>query len=301
MHGQTNDKADKAARKFTSNKIQDFIAGLQILRIPKRLFIALSYRRYRTPASKMSEPERPTLDSIPEMQRVGNQPQALKKMIQQMQMTGFHTWGFVIYRCTYTDDATWELYMDRLKQEIRASLDAEGRLELLWQYVKFTIIEDPKLEGATKNMVRSRFRKWVNEHSVERDGAGVEGAVMFNVSRFTHCLFVDKRCLDTLAAEANWIAAGSNYNIVEEEGMSSYVVCALVDVQVTPLGKGPPGYPNIEECTKLYTGWMYISLTGIVELYDIVSKDGLLQFGYSDYFRPPHVWPVNLPSSSIKA
>lgn len=76
-----------------------------------------------------------------------------------MQRARYHTWGFVIYRCSYTDDALWEHYIDQLKQDVRQQLEQEDQLKLLWQYLKFTVIEDLELEGATKQTVRMRFQQ----------------------------------------------------------------------------------------------------------------------------------------------
>jgi hypothetical protein len=51
--------------------------------------------------------------------------------------------------------------MDEMKKQIQRDLEEEGLDELLLQYLQYTVIEDPNLEGASKNDIRKRFRKWV--------------------------------------------------------------------------------------------------------------------------------------------
>jgi hypothetical protein len=46
-------------------------------------------------------------------------------------------WGFVIYRCTYTDDEEWARFMDYLNTRTRLNLESEGDQDLFeridWQ------------------------------------------------------------------------------------------------------------------------------------------------------------------------
>lgn len=52
-----------------------------------------------------------------------------------MKKTGFHRWGFVIYRTTYDDDAAWERYLEALKLAALHSLESSGADVLLEQYM----------------------------------------------------------------------------------------------------------------------------------------------------------------------
>lgn len=52
-----------------------------------------------------------------------------------MKNSGFHRWGFVIYRTTYDDDAAWERYLEVIKVTARESLDELGGDVLLEQYM----------------------------------------------------------------------------------------------------------------------------------------------------------------------
>ncbi|KAI1302208.1 hypothetical protein F5Y03DRAFT_362040 [Xylaria venustula] len=81
--------------------------------------------------------------------------------------TGFDTWGFIVYRCTYDDDAAWDRYMQALKDEAHRDLVWNGREWLIEQYAQWTAIEDNEtLDGASKQKVRERFVRWRDEHAV---------------------------------------------------------------------------------------------------------------------------------------
>lgn len=40
--------------------------------------------------------------------------------------TGFHEWGFVIYRCVYGDDAAWQQYMKYFEEDVIDGLKHQG-------------------------------------------------------------------------------------------------------------------------------------------------------------------------------
>lgn len=114
----------------------------------------------------MSESKLPTLDSIGNKQYTMARDSApLYRIITHMLQSGFHSWGFVIYRCTYSDQKAWEQFVARIKQVIRSELQKKGRLDRLWQYHELAIIEDPELDGALPHVVRQRFKNWVEEQN----------------------------------------------------------------------------------------------------------------------------------------
>jgi hypothetical protein len=45
---------------------------------------------------------------------------------QGMINTGFHEWGFVIYRCVYGDDEAWERYVKYLEEDVIDGLKMTG-------------------------------------------------------------------------------------------------------------------------------------------------------------------------------
>ncbi|TLD20779.1 hypothetical protein PspLS_08663 [Pyricularia sp. CBS 133598] len=121
-----------------------------------------------------------------------------------MSKSGYYHWGFVIYRCTYDDDALWSEFISLLKIQARAELESKWSLNALERHLRWTIIEDrATLDGATEEEVRQHFRLWCEESgATERDGHSAafpleelglprdrEGA------RYRYCVYVDGDCL----------------------------------------------------------------------------------------------------------
>lgn len=71
----------------------------------------------------------------------------------RMKKTGFHRWGFVIYRTTYNDDAAWERYLEVLKLTARHSLVESGCDVLLEQYMdcRRTLLSNSMLQVTIKD------------------------------------------------------------------------------------------------------------------------------------------------------
>lgn len=213
-----------------------------------------------------------------------------------MQKTGFQTWGFVIYRGTYSDDAAWQRYLDLMKEKIRAYLEEHDLAELLLQYLDFTIIEDPAFDGASKDTVRNAFREWASHRCVERDGAGADDpylTIHHLAPRFSHCIYVDEGSMKTLARYEAWEDPGTY------KPMKPKVACALVDVNCDADGLGRDGYPDVEGCTRRYTGWSYLSLDCIPSMYDtqsVESTHGCEEYDYI-YTRPPFIFPSSNTST----
>ena len=52
----------------------------------------------------MSENQGRTLEELERLNVMNMYDHELAHIIQSMQWTGYHKWGFRIYRCTYSDD-----------------------------------------------------------------------------------------------------------------------------------------------------------------------------------------------------
>ncbi|KAM3506137.1 hypothetical protein MY11210_007687 [Beauveria gryllotalpidicola] len=232
----------------------------------------------------------------------------LGHVLHTMQQTGFHAWGFVIYRgCSYADDAAWQRFVACMKQEVHntllatprlppstttstSSLDTSGRQ--LAPYLEWTVIEDPRLENASKDAVRAHFASWAAARSPRRDGPGADGPfIESHVPRFMYCVYVDQRCLRTLAAFDDWLRLDRN-------GPMQYLACALVDKNCPPGGEGAAGMPLVDGCDRYYTGWMYAHVGSLPELYNTLGHQRLIS-GPNNYARPPRIYPGHLYGASV--
>jgi len=81
---------------------------------------------------------------------------------EQLDEDGHHVWGFVVYRCTYSDDAAWEIFLERINASIRDSMEYYNGLDLLDKdCFRLTVIEDAsKFDGASRQIVREHFKEW---------------------------------------------------------------------------------------------------------------------------------------------
>ncbi|XEU96394.1 hypothetical protein FSHL1_001679 [Fusarium sambucinum] len=232
----------------------------------------------------------PTLDNIPEINHTMIKTEPLSSLIWDMQATDFKRWGFVIFRTVYTEESQplWESYIEFLKASVEEDLEFKELSTLLNPLLEWVIIEDQEtLNNASKQHVRERFSEWTSQHSVKRDGPGVEDAFRQQFPRFRYCVYVDQKCLDTVAQYEAWAKAGA------EDG-DKQVVCVVLDKNCHQKGEVKGRFPRIEGCSREYTGWQYTSVHCLAHLYDKLSKQELS--GY-DYTRPPMVFPADGPMS----
>ncbi|KAJ8118108.1 hypothetical protein OPT61_g833 [Boeremia exigua] len=99
-------------------------------------------------------------------------------------------WGFVIFRCTYGDDAGWERMIRRLKTQAKISLDMEGASDL-FPRIDWEAQENPAWDEVGPKFIKQRFVEWKNANF--HDGGGGP--------RSYGCIMIDKQSLDTLQHE----------------------------------------------------------------------------------------------------
>ncbi|KAI0402317.1 hypothetical protein F4802DRAFT_608819 [Xylaria palmicola] len=184
-----------------------------------------------------------------------------------MRDTGFATWGFLIYRCTYGDDEAWNRYIEAFKEQVHYELEYYGRDLLLEQYAQWTVVEDEEtLNGASKQQVRERF-----PHT--------------RLPRFTYCLYVDQKCLDTLERYADAKANGAR--------RPAWPVMVTIDGDYSPGGRYTHPhrrYPQVEGCTDEYVGWQYVTAGCVAGMYDS-WHDQRMDLG-GNFTRPPAIYPI---------
>ncbi|KAK5637687.1 hypothetical protein RRF57_013402 [Xylaria bambusicola] len=215
---------------------------------------------------------------------------------QFMRDTGFETWGFLIYRCTYGDDEAWNRYMEAFKKQVHSVLEHYGRDWLLEKYAQWTVVEDEEtLNGASKQQVRERFVQWRDQHSVSRELSEVAAVVRqsafwathesLRLPRFTYCLYVDQKCLDTL----------KQYSEVEANGArwAAWPVIVVIDGDYSPGSRYTHPhrqYPEIEGCTDEYVGWQYAQVGSVVTMYDTFHYERMDLGG--NFTRPRAIHPL---------
>jgi hypothetical protein len=220
------------------------------------------------------------LSSVPTLQLHNLATEPLGRITFNLQRTGFHKWGFVVYRCAYGNDNLWQRYVDKMKEKAILALDESGRKGLLKQYMDLTIIEDEQTLGnVSKDDVRIRFTDWAFERSDERDGVGASHLFSYRLPRFAYCLYVDQTCLNSLKAFEKFAAKGN-------KGKEPPITVVIVDAGFNKPKSGRE--PEVEGCTSRYVGWMYMEVEFIPSLYNRLHSQDLDDY---DYIRPPKIYP----------
>ncbi|KAF5542976.1 hypothetical protein FMEXI_7211 [Fusarium mexicanum] len=205
----------------------------------------------------------------------------MRNTIITMRETGFHQWGFVIYRAAYGDDDLWNRYLAALKENIRENLQRNKCLDLLDQYAHWEVFDGRN----GKSDVRRRFAAWCADRFVEQRS--------LTPPRFTYCLFVDEECLRTLEAHAE---ARLKRKVPGLGPPLPPLVAVVIDGGYSPPSSRGWGlasrqeFPPVEGCSDKYVGWEYYNVVYLPLLYDKLHNQHLDD--ESDYVRPPTIAPL---------
>ncbi|KAI8270552.1 hypothetical protein K4K58_009889 [Colletotrichum sp. SAR11_239] len=140
------------------------------------------------------------------------------------------------------------------------------------------ISDKATLDGASKADVRKHFESWCEARSEERDGPGATRAG--RLPRFNYCVYVDRKCLDTLAK------LPENYFMSSWLRERSNLVAVMLDKKAP--GNRRDVWPDVEGCTKRYVGWRYEEVDMLVSTYE---ECHMYDLSHIDYQRPPLISP----------
>ncbi|KAL8380866.1 hypothetical protein RB595_005248 [Gaeumannomyces hyphopodioides] len=199
-----------------------------------------------------------------------------RQTINNRNHTGYHKWGFVIFRCTYDKNALWDAFITVVKSCAAFWLRREGQEDILGPGLEWTVVEDREaLDGASKDAVRERFRAWVAARSVERDGEGIHNPdVAEELPRFRYCVYVDRACLE--AVRVSWSTVRSNYFL---HGEVVVINAAPKDPAIPPDSDEEDEdeddddddddvFEEVEGSTAKDVGWTYVGANMLVPIYE---------------------------------
>ena len=237
----------------------------------------------------MSENQGRTLEELERLNVMNMYDHELAHIIQSMQWTGYHKWGFRIYRCTYSDDEAWLRYVQYIKDQTISTLNFYGQQSLLEKYLDIQVVEVLELDGASKPHVKSLFADWAETHRrTEQGGPGSATTFAERMPRFNYCVYVDQACLDTLLTREKWSRELEQGDAEKETEMPPSVVCVVIDANCKPEGEGMDGYEPVEGCTRYFPGWTYCIIDLLTTLYDQLHFEDMSR-GLDLYERPPGV------------
>lgn len=231
--------------------------------------------------------------------------------IHFMRQTAFHKWGFCIYRASQSDDDLFQRYLAAFDTQVREYLVQQHRDEVLEQFAEWTIMDTIGGQGSStstdsenvprepsKAEIRRRFVEWRDQHQVRREESALPlpDDASSRLPRFTYCLYIDQKCLDSLEPHLKGKAA------YDQPGSRSAahpppLVAVLIDGDFQTLSDVAGGggarprrsFSPVEGGDGRYVGWEYCNVRYLPAMYDelhLVSMSSPL-----DYARPPAIAP----------
>ena len=197
---------------------------------------------------------------------------------------GHCTWGFVIYRTTYDNDADWDEFMRRLRIWTAAEMDMFNGQDVL-DHMTWTIFDDREtFDNADTSTIRTHFRERC-ESALRSEQCPL--APMGRSPRYRYCVQVDG---DALKSSVHYAPPPLKFDH-DKQGWVKVIKKDWLPRSEDPIFAGrkpdPEVYEPIEGCTERHVGWMRWSSSSAMTEYYMLFQD-LNQYVIS-YRRPPKV------------
>lgn len=218
--------------------------------------------------------------------------------IGAMKLSSFLKFGFLIYRCTYSDDAAWTQLLSLIKREAQEVIKELGPgRDWLGAHLEWRVVEDPTLDGATQEEVKRRFGGWANGVVEEYERTSTDN--VRGLPRFNFCVFVDEKCLASLEKSKAVVVL-----MRAERGIPDWVLKA----QAAAFRHPQSGADSEDEEEEIFedeeeeeeegdiplaaheTTWMYVETQHLLSLYNYLHADSRWEHSY---VRPPGVYGRN--------
>jgi hypothetical protein len=204
-----------------------------------------------------------------------------------LQDLGYRYWGYTVYRCTYSDDEAWSRFMATLYNDARENLEYSCTEELM-DSLNYHVHEDTAiLDGASKKLVRRRFREWVHspeamtERVSEYESRPKLAKGWMTNPRHEYCVHVDEEAMRSV------LSSGEGYvNLVKADwALPNAEEAACRRRHSEAEDPFDDGEESIEGCTMHDVGWMKIGLYSLTGAYVRLNET---TWDIS-YMRPPSI------------
>ena len=214
---------------------------------------------------------------------------------RQMQTDGHHTWGYVIYRTTYSSDDDWVEFLRRLRFRMERTFDRCNGRDILDAFT-LTVFSDRSLfDGADTSSIRAHFRQWAeNAFRAEQQqqqpqdasvvGGGGEQVRIGQSPRYRFCMQVDEAALHSVVHDAPAPPAPD----ATKKGWVKLIDKSWIPIAEDPRARPDPNvYEPIEGVNERDVGWMKVPYCRVMEEY--YSGNEGLNGWRTEYCRPPKV------------
>ncbi|KAK4166887.1 hypothetical protein QBC43DRAFT_376851 [Cladorrhinum sp. PSN259] len=235
---------------------------------------------------------------------------AADKIDRHLRLDGHRLWGFVMYRCTYGNDAAWRECVRRIEAEVRSGMDLFNGHDLLQEgRFRLTVIEDAAtLDGASTGVVRGHFREWCARMVREEQGSEEEVRsrqqqqqqelkVLLRDGglpvRYEFCVQIDEDSMRSVVSDegegwvnlikGDWKPRGATSGAPESQGAQHNDD----EGDFTDDEDDDDEYPPIEGCTEEDVGWMKVLLVSLMPGTYANLRDAYLW--NIQYRRPPDI------------
>ena len=201
------------------------------------------------------------------------------------QLPEIKKWGWVIYRCTYSDDAAWAKFRDRVEAESRKSIEQSDAPEIA-KRLEWTWVEDASaLDGASTETLRERFREWTAGEVARQPGNYLPAVI----PRFRYFIKIDQEVLDSLAVSISRETHWSNNTFVKfVDGNWKPLAESQRDLEQEDDGWEKEFLEPIDGCMEEDVGWIRIAPYMIsADFYEVMSGDENQRSTF--YERPPRI------------
>lgn len=218
-----------------------------------------------------------------------------ERITDLMQFYGLQKWGFVIYRCTYGDNDAWDRFMTHMNARKDAVVRDFYGDEDLAQRLDWSVQQDVSLEGASKDEVRTRFRRWVATNGRAESSRGDEeyqlSSLLWENPRFKYCVHVDAASMASVLAGppptepdmknvsyVNLIRADEAWDA--ERDPNDFEHPEQSDEAEKEI-RNDEGEPELEGSTMYDVGYMKVSVDGLVpSVYELLVNDRMWDVSY---------------------
>ena len=190
---------------------------------------------------------------------------------------GHKYWGLTIFRCTYSNDAAWSRIMEFIESHVHETLESYDADDLK-RSLRMTVHSEASiLNGASKELVRERFKAWITSEDVRQELVSLDGqqtsiSEVDKTPRYEYCLHVDQGALDSIIDPEKQLAK-------EDAGIRGYVNLIDANWEMPDAGERAAqlriddpeeddplddGEEPIDGCKLYDVGWMKVSVIGLM-------------------------------------
>ena len=205
----------------------------------------------------------------PQYSTHNNQADNIERYLQE---DGHRTWGFVIYRCTYESDDDWDQFMERLRDQIRRTLESCNGLDMM-DSLSITVFEDRSiLDGASTSVVREHFKQWAATAPQQEQGTGPALS-----QRYRYCVQMDAVALESIIHDAPQLDTFGD----------GFVNLIWKDWEPSRPDHREEVEESIEGCTQHEVGWMRVAYRDVMVGMHYYLRNW--NDWHREYRRPPEV------------